>query len=157
MSTEVFFSVSEELNIFFYSCITGVFFGAVYDIFRCLRAALPHNRIMVFAEDFIFMTFCSICYFVFITVFARGQIRLFILGGNLVGFLAEHFTVGNIIVLVARAVFGFVRKRVFRPIFKGLGKPLSKISTKIGGFFKRKCTMLKKSEKSRKNHLKVDG
>lgn len=160
MSTEVYFSTNEEILIFLYSCLLGFFLGVVYDALRIARATVVHNKLMVFAEDFFYMIFASLCYFIFVMELARGQIRLYILLGNLAGFIIEHFTVGNAVVFVVRRIMLFLRKWIFLPIGRVLFLPIVKgfreISTKIGAVFVQNCRRLKKSEKSRKKHLKVD-
>lgn len=146
--------------IFLYACLMGVFFGIVYDAFRVLRASLPHNNIIVFIEDIIFMLFCSLCYFMFIMELARGQLRAYILIGNLAGFAVEHYTVGNFFVKIIRVIAGFVRKWIFKPIYKyTLGLmicAICKVFKKIAQKIRSKCTTFIKRKKSRKKALKVD-
>ena len=55
MDTEVFFNAKEELWIFGCACLLGVFFGAVYNVARVVRAFFKHNGVMVFLEDFLYM------------------------------------------------------------------------------------------------------
>lgn len=160
MSTEVYFSTKEELFIFGCACLLGVFFGAVYQLLRVVRAVLPHNRVMVFLEDFFYMLFVSLCFFVFSMELVRGELRLFVLLGNIAGFFAFHYTAGNILVFCVRKVVFFIKKWIFLPLWNVTGKPVlmgfRKISTKTFQVFVQNCKRLKKSEKSRKKHLKVD-
>lgn len=156
----MFFSVNEEIRIFLYACIMGVFYGIVYDAFRVIRASLPHNNVIVFFEDLIYMLFCALCYFVFIMELARGQLRLYILVGNLLGFSLEHYTVGNLCVKILRTIATFIRNWIIKPIYKyTIGIFLCAICRIFKGIYSKirlKCTTLKKSKKSRKKALKVD-
>lgn len=160
MSTEAFFSTGEELTIFLYSLLLGGFFGGVYDIFRCLRGALPHKKTVVFLEDVLYMLFCALCFFVFSVELVRGQLRFFVLTGSAAGFFVWHYTLGNIAVFVIKGMIRLVKKIIFVPALKLLLfflKPIkfiSKKSIKTVDYFKLKCTMLKKSKKSRKKNLK---
>lgn len=160
MSTEVYFSTKEELWIFGCACLLGVFFGIVYDLLRVVRATFRHNHVLVFFEDFFYMLFVSFCYFIFTVQLVRGRIRLFVFAGNTAGFFLWHYTVGNLFVFILRKVIGEVKKRLVMPVFKVVAFPalmvIRKISTKTKGVFVQNCKRLKKSEKSRKKHLKVD-
>jgi len=160
LSTEVFFNTKEELWIFGCACLLGVFFGAVYDVTRVVRAVFRHNKAMVFVEDFLYMLFVSLCFFIFSMELVRGQLRFFVLLGNVFGFALFHYTAGNVVVYFARKVADFLKKWFFYPIFRTLFKPLlmgfRKISTKTKEVFVQKSKRLKKIEKSRKKHLKVD-
>lgn len=160
MSTEVYFSTKEELFIFGCACLLGVFFGAVYDFLRVVRAVLTHRKFMVFIEDFLYMIFVSLCFFVFSMELVRGELRLFVLLGNIAGFFAFRFTVGNVFVFLVRKVMFFVKKWIFLPVYNTFLRPVlmgfRKKSTKSFRVFVQNCKRLKKSEKSRKKHLKVD-
>lgn len=160
MSTEVFFNTKEELWIFGCACLLGVFFGAVYDVVRVVRAVVKHNRIMVFVEDFLYMLFASLCFFVFSMELVRGQLRLFVLVGNVAGFMAFRFTAGNVVVFFVRKIVFFMKKWFFEPIFKRVFSPVligfREKLTKTRAVFVQKSKRFQKSEKSRKKHLKVD-
>ncbi len=160
MNTEVYFSTQEELFIFVCACLLGVFFGAVYDLFRVVRAVFPHKKWVVFAEDFLFMIFCAFCFFIFSMELVRGAIRGFVLAGNLIGFLLFHFTAGNVAVFVVKSIVNLIKKWLILPLWSVTVKPIlrlfSKIYTKTFNAFVQNCKRLEKSKKSRKNHLKVD-
>lgn len=161
MSTEVFFKTEEELLIFGCSCLLGVFFGAVYNVLRVVRAFFKHNKIIIFIEDFLYMLFVGLCFFVFSMELVRGQLRFFVVFGNVVGFMMFHYTAGNVVVFFARRISSFIKNWIFLPVFKVFVEPLlrcfSKIFTKTKRVFVQKSKRLKKIEKSRKNLLKVDG
>lgn len=160
MSSEVYFSTKEELWIFGCACLLGVFFGAVYDLLRVARAVINHNRIIVFIEDFFYVVFVSLCFFIFSMELVRGQLRFFVLLGNFAGFCAYHFTIGNFLIFTVRKLCGFIRKRIIFPLLRVTLIPIyncfRKILMKTKVRFVQNCKRLKKSEKSRKNHLQVD-
>lgn len=159
----LYFTAPEELRIFMWSILLGVFFGAVYDLFRCIRAGFPevHIKPLVFVEDLAYMIFCSVCYFIFVMQAAGGSARAYILVGALAGFAAEHLTFGRILLKIVRAAVNFTRKYILKPIFSILIRPFSiifrKIVTKIKNIFCAKLQNNKKNKKSRKNHLQDRG
>ena len=107
---ETFFSVSEQLLLFGLSCLFGAVLGIVYDIFRALRAALPHNSWLVVFEDLIFLTFYAFFLSVFSSAAARGELRFYYVLGNLLGFMLYILTVGNAVISAVRKIFSVLRK-----------------------------------------------
>lgn len=104
---ETFFSVNQHLMLFFLSCLTGAFLGVLYDIFRILRIALPHSRIAVFFEDFLFCLVWSLSLMMLATVSARGELRLFFAIGSLLGFILYLVTVGRLVIASAGKFISF--------------------------------------------------
>ena len=155
MDTEVFFNTKEELWIFGCACLLGVFFGAVYNVARVVRAFFKHNRVMVFLEDFLYMLFVSLCFFVFSMELVRGQLRFFVLAGNLLGFSLFHLTAGNFVVMVARKTAFLLRKWIFMPIYGRIFQPMlmgfRKKLTKTTQVFVQKSKRLKKVKKVEKS------
>ena len=70
---ETFFTVHEELILFGLSCLFGAALGVCYDVFRALRLIVPHNFVLVMAEDIVF--FIGYCIFLsaFTAAAARGE------------------------------------------------------------------------------------
>ena len=112
---ETFFSVHEELILFGMSCIAGVVIGVLYDVLRALRVIFPHGTLLTALEDVLFL----IGYAVFLPSFAsaasRGELRFYYVIGNAAGFMLYYFTVGSIVI------------RIFKKLFKGVGKVLGRI------------------------------
>lgn len=157
-----FFTASEELAAFGYAILLGMFFSAVYDLFRCVRAGFPevHVRLLVFLEDVVYMLFCSVCYFVFVMEFSNGMIRLYIFAGNAAGFLFWHYTAGALLLKFVRGLVDFVKKHLISPVMRAASAPFRalfrKIVTKIKKLFCAKLQNNKKNKKSRKKALQVD-
>lgn len=160
MTTEVFFSTKEEIAKFFLACLLGLFLGAVYDLFRVLRRIIPHNNFLVFVEDFLYMLFSSLCFFIFSMELVRGALRLYVFAGVCAGFFLFHYTAGNVLVFLVKKLWFCLEKFIILPIFKLTLQPFlmgfRKIAMKTKALFVQKCKRLKKTEKSRKKHLKVD-
>ncbi len=106
---ETYFSVEEELLLFFASCAAGAVIGVVYD---CLR------------------TFRLICYGIFISAFgsaeALGYIRGYFILGNLLGFTLYYFTLGRVVMRTISRILG-----IFRGIFRLAARPFRAIIRKM--------------------------
>ena len=95
---------SEQAIAFLWSVVLGGAVGAVFDVFRILRILRRKNPwILVFLED---LLFCFIAAVASAYVFSRiyyGQVRLFLLMGQGLGFLIYRLTLGSLIGALARA------------------------------------------------------
>lgn len=116
---ETFFSVNEQLILFGISCIIGVSMGIVFDVFRALRALLPHNAGLVFAEDLLFLIGWAATLSVFASATARGELRLFCAIGSILGFILYIVTVGSAVIAFFRKLFSVI-KGVFSVIMRPL-------------------------------------
>ena len=99
---ETYFSVSEETEIFLYSCVLGVVLGAFYDFFRAFRAIFPHNSVLTAIEDIACLIVYSASLIAFSSAFARGEFRLYFVFGSIIGFVIYFFTVGSVVIKIIR-------------------------------------------------------
>jgi spore cortex biosynthesis protein YabQ len=127
---ETFFSVSEQAKIFLYSCLLGFPIGIVYDVFRVIRILIPHNRILVFIEDCIFIIIYAIVIITFSLLFARGEIRFYFIAGSTLGFIVYFFTIGSVVTGAIRKMFSAVMG-FFKRIFGWVPPLASKTSKQI--------------------------
>ena len=116
-----------------YSATVGAALGVVYDFFRIIRVAFPYNAqknrhstkvnrskfiygAIVFLQDVIFWIFAALVTILFTFMANRGQIRLFALSGQLVGFTIYYFTVGRLVYKLAGRLVRFIRQtlRLFK-------------------------------------------
>jgi spore cortex biosynthesis protein YabQ len=117
--------LARQTLTFGYACLLGAAFGAVYDLFRVLRAARSPGKGAVFAQDLVFFLFCSAGTFLFLLVQNEGVLRLFLLAGEFLGAVVYFLTLGGIVTRgagrairgVAR-VFRLMKRYLFRPIWR---------------------------------------
>ena len=109
---ETFFSVQEELFLFLLSCVSGVFIGIFYDVFRAIRLIINHNTFFVVIEDVIFLGCYAVFLSAFASVMARGELRFYFIIGNAIGFIIYFFTIGSVIIRSLKKLFDFI----FTPI-----------------------------------------
>lgn len=91
MGLETFFSPSEQAAFFLYSVLMGACLGVVFDVFRALRAIIPHTPFFVGVEDILFAAVWGLSLIVFSMEICRGEIRIYYFVGNVLGFALYFF------------------------------------------------------------------
>ncbi len=144
---ETFFTISEELRLFFLSCAAGAVFGVYYDIFRTLRLTIKHHSFFVFAEDSIFLATYGIFLSSFASAEARGELRGYYILGGIIGFTLYFFTVGKF-------VMGFMQKiiKLLKSVLVIIVKPAKKIWSKIVELSKNTVKSAKKTSSPLQNN-----
>jgi len=149
---ETFFSISEQLRLFLFSCLFGAVIGVFYDLFRAIRILLPHNSVLVAIEDVIFIVLYAVFAVAFTSAAARGEFRFYYVLGNVIGFAVYFFTVGSVVIKVINRLINIlikVLKFILHP-FKLLFVVLCK---KFKLEFVNFCQKYDFSKKIRKRHL----
>lgn len=109
---ETFFTVPEQVMIFLGSVLIGTVLGAVYDIFRVIRAIFPRmgKSIPTAAADILyFMIFAGVI-FMYCAINAGGGARGFCIAGAVIGAALYILTVGDIIVGILRNICSQLRR-----------------------------------------------
>lgn len=105
---ETFYSVHEQLILFGISCIFGAVLGVCYDVFRTVRVILPHNSWLVLFEDILFLAGYTVFLTSFVSAAARGELRLYFVIGNILGFAVYLCTVGSAVIRTMKKLFSFI-------------------------------------------------
>lgn len=145
-----FFSLSYECQIFLYSIILGIGLGIVFDIFRVIRAVIPHNNFFVAFEDILFMLIWTFSLVIFSVELSGGNIRFFCFVGTFLGFVIYFFSVGKIVITFIRNISSFIRQilnAVFGRIYGFLRHCFVSVCQKVKYFFVDNYTNLRKSKK----------
>lgn len=162
MSLNTFFSVSQQTAAFLLSVLLGAGLGVVYDCFRVARILLPPlaKPKPTFLADILFWLIYGFCVFCFAAVTSRGQVRVFMFFGSLLGFALYILTLGNLITGVIRTVVTAVYK-VLRKVYSVLIEPIVMVMRtfcqKVYRFFVRSHKNNQKLKRSVKNPLKNRG
>ena len=109
----------------------GAVFGVIYDLFRIFRIAVPLPAGAVVAEDVIYFVFCSFMSFFLTMTVNFGQVRFFILLGELLGFLLYYLTLGTLVMKCAQRLIACIRW-IFRALWKLLLRPVGRLFGKLG-------------------------
>ena len=101
--------IAGEAMLFLLSCLIGVGFGILWDGFRVLRLLGPSGEKIVFIEDGLFFFAVMSVNFLFFLSRTYGQLRVFLLIGEGLGFLIYYLTVGRVVYFVMLRASRLVR------------------------------------------------
>ncbi|MEM1485950.1 spore cortex biosynthesis protein YabQ [Oscillospiraceae bacterium PP1C4] len=102
-------TIAGQTWMFLMSIALGAVLGVCYDVFRILRVAVDHPPFAVVIEDVIFSIICAVATFLFMISVDSGQVRVFVLIGEGVGFMLYYCTVGVLIIGVSKWIIGIIR------------------------------------------------
>lgn len=94
---ETFYTVPEELMLLGGSVLLGIPSGIFFDFLRFFRRIAKHHFLTVMLEDMIFLILTSFLLLSYVSTFAGGIFRMYMVIGWLCGFLLYISTVGNLI------------------------------------------------------------
>lgn len=147
---------SQQLTIFLCSLGAGFLLGVLYDVMRALRLTFTSSRAAVIIFDVTYFLLCGILSFLFILALNKGEVRFYIIAGEIIGWLFYYLSLGVAAIRItdlfvralhkAKSLIVTVICAPFRLIYR-LCKP---IYTKIAILFKK---TEKKSHQIRKKHL----
>ena len=118
-------SLSQQCMFFLWSVLLGAAVGVLYDVFRILRIALPHNGVAVFFEDLLFcmMTCCMLILMIFCANY--GIVRWFSVMGCAGGFMLYRETAGKAVIGAAGKIILFFKKYIISPVAALVGYIIS--------------------------------
>ena len=104
--------IAVEAMLFLASCLLGVGFCAVYDLFRAFRLIFPAGKKAAFVEDGIFFVIFAAINFLFFLDRSFGRLRLFLLIGEGLGFTIYYLTAGRAVYFILGGVIGGIRRAI---------------------------------------------
>ncbi len=134
--------LSQQTIAFLWSVALGAGLGVFYDWFRIGRILRKKWWLTVFLEDLIFALASALVTAFCFTLTNYGQVRLFLLMGELLGFVVYFNTAGVLVVWQARQVARFLRW--IRSILRRFGGFLRINLQKIMNFFKKPFIFLER-------------
>ena len=149
-------SVSGQLQVFGLSVLLGVGLGLVYEVFRLLRLAFFSQKTVVFVQDVLFSLTALVSTFVFVVAVNEGQLRFFLLIGELCGFMVYYFTLGTLIFHLSSLIIGTVRKMLsflLSPLKKALDRRASKKESRKKQKNQKKITLFFKNHLQRTKQM----
>ncbi len=133
--------LSKQATAFLWSVALGGVLGAVYDGFRIGRILKKKAWITVFLEDLLFAFIAALSTAFCFTLTNYGQVRLFLLVGEGLGFLLYYNTLGALVTMQARLVARLLHR--IRREFSCFGHFFAKKLKKIMNIFKKPFIFLK--------------
>ena len=141
-------SVLEQSRIFLYAVVLGTILCVLYDVFRVIRIAFGGKMTVVFIEDILFSVLALVLTFIFVVAVNNGELRFYVLVGELLGFAIYYFTFGRVTMGLSKGIIS-----ILKSLLNLLMKPFVRLFRSLKG---KKKIKKKKSHHISKNHLKID-
>ncbi|MBR5442123.1 MAG: spore cortex biosynthesis protein YabQ [Clostridia bacterium] len=145
-----------QLTIFLCSLGAGFILGVLYDVIRTLRLTFTSSRAAIIIFDVVYFVLCGILSFLFILAMNKGEVRFYIIAGEIIGWFFYYLSLGvaaiRITDLFVRA-FNKTKALIIRLVcapFRLIYRVCKPIYAKIIHLFKK---TEKKSRQIRKKHL----
>ncbi len=150
-------TLSSQLLSLGISALIGLALAVVYDVFRVTRILFRTGKIVMYVQDILFGIAAAFVTFLLALAVNSGEIRFYIIGGELIGMMVYFFTVGRITVRIAKWIHRicvkfslWFKRRISLPIKTFYEKEKNAITQKHVENKKRK----KNSERNIENPLK---
>ena len=116
--------VSQELARFAQSLLLGIPAGVLLDLFRTLRALLPHHPLTVFLEDALYTFLLCVLLQCFVWMYADTVLRWQYALGELIGLVLYLLTAGTVWTRMLKRLCA-IRQKIFRAFVKNTEKEMS--------------------------------
>lgn len=147
---------SEQLSIFVASLGLGFLLGVLYDVVRAIRLSLPYSKIATVIFDLLYCFLFGIITFLFILALNKGEVRFYIIAGEIIGALFYYISFGIAVIKITDHVTAFLKK-VYKLIFSIIRAPFRLLKRLFVAIKNKMLLLFKKSEKNsqklRKKHL----
>ena len=147
---------SQQLTIFLCSLGAGFILGIFYDVMRALRLSFTTSKAAVIIFDIVYFLLCGVLSFLFILSLNKGEVRFYIIAGEVIGWVFYYLSFGLAVIKITDAFIVFFHK-VRALLFKAISAPFRLIYRGFNSFLIKLSTLFrktgKKSEKIRKKHL----
>ncbi len=111
MMTDI--TIAKETQLFLYSLALGVGLSACYDLLRVIRGQTRHRAGTVCAEDILYFLLSSVVTFGFLLRDNCGEVRAYLLAGELIGWILWHCTLGAAAVAVCGKIVSVIKRILF--------------------------------------------
>ena len=90
----------EQTLIFLASLGVGFILGIVYDLLRTLRLSITKSKPAIIVFDLLYFFVVAFVSFVFILAANKGEVRSYIIIGELIGALVYYFSLGITVIKI---------------------------------------------------------
>ncbi len=118
--------VADQVKVFAYAWLLGAALGLCYELFRIPRQAFRMPAWVVFLQDLLYVLLWALATFLFQMTFSKGQVRLYILVGEFLGWVLYYFTLGALLFRLSGAIIAGIRA-VLHVVFGKILFPLVRL------------------------------
>ena len=148
-------AISDQTQTFLFSCLLGVSFGLLYDLFRITRLAFKLPRWIILLEDLIFFGLCAVFTFLFLLETGDGRLRWYVLAGELLGAILYWATVGALVMRAATRLIKIITG-ILRRALTAILRPLCRLGRFFGRCFTRCRSRVRVKTVKMRNCLKIN-
>lgn len=138
---------SEQLAIFVSSLGLGFLLGILYDIFRAVRLSITKSKIAILIFDIIYFILFGLLTFIFILALNKGEIRFYIIVGELIGAVFYYISFGIAVIKITDRIISLLR-RFYSFVFKVISAPFRLIKKLFSRLFNKISKLFMKSGKN---------
>ncbi len=146
-------SLAGQTKSFLLSLGMGFLLGVIYDLIRIIRISFSQNKTGVILSDLFFCAVACMGTFLFCLTVNEGEIRLYLVLGEVAGFFTYYFSLGVIIFSYSEKIIGFI-KRLIRSVLRTILFPFKWVFGKLKSLFKKMISKRRKNSKKLKNKSK---
>ena len=139
-------TLSSQLLSLGISALVGLALAVVYDVFRVTRILFRTGKIDMYVQDILYGIAAAFITFLLALAVNSGEIRFYIIGGELIGMAVYFLTLGRITVRIAKWIHRICVKIALW--FK------RHISEPIKGFYEKKKTAIAQKNAENKKRKK---
>lgn len=147
---------NEQAMIFFTSLGVGFLLGVLYDVMRAFRLSFDRGKAVTVIIDLLYFSLVAFCSYVYILAANKGEVRSYIIAGELIGAVFYYFSLGAVAMKITDRLAAFLKK-IRSVVFKTICTPPALLKKGFSCFFRKMSSLLKKkqknSQKIRKKHL----
>lgn len=107
-------TLSSQTTTFLFSVVLGLILGLFFDVFKLTNVIFSPTPKRIFIKDIIYFVLSAIITFIFILIVNMGEIRIYIISGEIIGWLMYRLTFGNVIYKILLTVTVFIKKVLIR-------------------------------------------
>ena len=133
--------------------LVGLGLAAIYDIFRVARILFHTGKVVMYVQDISYGIVAALVTFLLALSVNNGEIRFYIIGGELVGMTIYFLSIGRLTVQIAKfiykvcaGVYSWLNKQIFAPIKRFYSKVKASIDAKRTQIKKRKKFSMQNEE-----------
>lgn len=137
---------SEQLTIFISSLGLGFLLGILYDILRALRLSLTKSKGALIFFDILYFLLFGFCTFLFILALNKGEVRFYIIAGELIGAIFYYISFGIAVIKITDHAVKLLRQ-FYAFLFKVISAPFRLVKKVFSALFEKISELFRKTEK----------
>lgn len=146
---------NEQFTIFAASLGLGFLLGILYDVLRALRLSITKSRVALVIFDVLYFVLFGIITFLFILALNKGEIRFYIIVGEMIGAVFYYISFGIAVIKITDKAVALLHK-LYAFIFRIISAPFRLIKWLFSRIIKKwKNFSAKREKNSQKKRKKL--